>query len=494
MKTSILRKSLVSLSAVALAGVLLSAGVSAYSANGEISSSVVSQSEAAASSKISVSKLTIKLSKSSYTYDGKKKKPTVTVKYGSKTLKKNTDYTVSYSKNKSAGVATVSIKGKGKYSGTVKKTFIINPKKVSVTNVSYDRKAAPTITWQESKTADGYQLYMTEKGGAEKLMSTITKGSQTSFTYSVSLKPNTEYSFRIRPFAKSGSKYYYGSYSALVSKIAPNTNIPDYITIQGKQYSTKLTTLDLKDMKLYDGDIAQLKYMVNLTRLDISQNNITDISALESLFDIEQLDISSNKISSISAVSKMTKLKKLNASNNSISSVVALKGLKNITELNINENSASDLSTVWSLTSLKILAANTNGISDISGIKALTKLINLDLSNNIISDISSVKPLTLIYNLNLSGNKITSIDALSGFKALQTLDLSENNISNISPLSGAAVLKEAKLNDNNIEDISPLYKLQKIEKLYIRGDYNFISDSQVETLKRYRDNLVTVYY
>lgn len=74
--------------------------------------------------KISAAKIT--LSKYSYTYDGKEKKPSVTVKMGDKKLKQGTDYTVSYSNNKSVGTATVTIKGKGKYEGSVTQTFTIS--------------------------------------------------------------------------------------------------------------------------------------------------------------------------------------------------------------------------------------------------------------------------------------------------------------------------------------------------------------------------------
>ncbi|MBQ6843372.1 MAG: leucine-rich repeat protein, partial [Agathobacter sp.] len=71
----------------------------------------------------------VTLSKSSYTYDGKTKKPSVTIKLGDKTLVKDTDYTVTYKNNKNIGKATVTIKGKGNYTGTLTKTFTINAKK-----------------------------------------------------------------------------------------------------------------------------------------------------------------------------------------------------------------------------------------------------------------------------------------------------------------------------------------------------------------------------
>ena len=59
------------------------------------------------------------------TYTGSKIKQDITVTYGKKTLKLNTDYKVSYSKNTNVGTATATITGVGKYEGTMNKTFKI---------------------------------------------------------------------------------------------------------------------------------------------------------------------------------------------------------------------------------------------------------------------------------------------------------------------------------------------------------------------------------
>ena len=80
-----------------------------------------SRAEAAAVTNCTISGLTTK------TYTGKAQTQSITVKYGSKTLKNGTDYMVSYQNNVNAGTAYVVIKGKGSYSGTVKRSFKINP-------------------------------------------------------------------------------------------------------------------------------------------------------------------------------------------------------------------------------------------------------------------------------------------------------------------------------------------------------------------------------
>ena len=61
--------------------------------------------------------LKVTLSETTYTYSGSAKKPSVKVTDGSYILVNGTDYTVSYSQNTNAGVATVQITGKGSYTG-----------------------------------------------------------------------------------------------------------------------------------------------------------------------------------------------------------------------------------------------------------------------------------------------------------------------------------------------------------------------------------------
>lgn len=83
----------------------------------------------------------VTVSKSSVIYNGKSQEIGVTVKQGSKTLKKNTDYTVTYKNNKNIGTATITVTGKGKYKGiTAKATFKITlpeKQKVTVSKITY---------------------------------------------------------------------------------------------------------------------------------------------------------------------------------------------------------------------------------------------------------------------------------------------------------------------------------------------------------------------
>lgn len=95
-------------------------------------------------------------------YNGKKKTPGVSVKYQGKSLVKNKDYTVAYSSNTKIGTAKATIKGKGKYTGTVTRTFAITVKKNAVytvgnykyriTNAKTNGKGSVTLTGIKSSS------------------------------------------------------------------------------------------------------------------------------------------------------------------------------------------------------------------------------------------------------------------------------------------------------------------------------------------------------
>jgi uncharacterized protein YjdB len=112
--------------------------------------------------RIDVADLTITLSKTKYTYDGKAKKPAVTVKNGSETLTAGTDYTVSYGKNINPPSGTVTVAGMGSYKGSVTKTFTIDGgpirsislSETDITLIYGNEKALPEVTYKPDFTTD----------------------------------------------------------------------------------------------------------------------------------------------------------------------------------------------------------------------------------------------------------------------------------------------------------------------------------------------------
>ena len=93
------------------------------------------------------------------TYTGSAITPAVTVKDGSKTLVNGTDYTVAYSNNTNAGTATVTITGKGNYTGTKTTTFNIVAAVVPPANVKATAgEGKITLTWNAVTDATKYKV------------------------------------------------------------------------------------------------------------------------------------------------------------------------------------------------------------------------------------------------------------------------------------------------------------------------------------------------
>ncbi len=163
--------------------------------------------------KKSISKFKVSLSTKVYTYNKKAKKPSVTLKNGSKKLKKGKDFKVSYSSNVKVGKGTVKITGIGNYNGTIKKTITINPKGTSLSKLTKKRKSFK-VKWKKQTTqTTGYQIqYSTSKKFKSAKTKTIKKTKTTSATIS-KLKAKKVYYVRIRTYKKVGSKKYYSGWS-----------------------------------------------------------------------------------------------------------------------------------------------------------------------------------------------------------------------------------------------------------------------------------------
>ncbi len=162
----------------------------------------------------------IRLSATSYTYNGKNRTPSVTVKDSKgRTLKKNTDYTVKCSKStKAIGKYTVTVTFKGKYSGSKKLTFEIVPAKVNLSKLTAGKKQLIT-SWKTVSGASGYELqYSTSAKFTSKTTKKITvKSSKTKKSTIKKLTKGKKYFVRIRAYKTVNKKPVYGAWSSVKS-------------------------------------------------------------------------------------------------------------------------------------------------------------------------------------------------------------------------------------------------------------------------------------
>lgn len=190
----------------------------------------------------------------------------------------------------------------------------------------------------------------------------------------------------------------------------------------------KLTELSLWYCQINDNDMQYIEKLTNLTKLDLSYNEISDVSKITNLTKLSSLILTGNKIVDINPLNKLDK----------------------ISYLSINENNISDISVVAGMKEINIFLCAKNQISDISSVANLTKLTTLDCTGNRISDISSLKSLRYLKDVSLSENAIVDFSPLM---ALPNLDMNDTYVTKIGKQN-----IEIDIKDGDIIKLPPIVK------------------------------------
>ena len=135
----------------------------------------------------------------SYAYTGKAVKVSPKLTYNGMTLKEGTDYKLSYTNNRKAGKATVTITGKGNYSGSVSKKFTIKKASLAKASVkvaaqSYTGKTiAPKLTVKMNKKTlkQGTDFTISVKNSKKKSVS--LRKLKAAGTYKLTVKGKGAY-------------------------------------------------------------------------------------------------------------------------------------------------------------------------------------------------------------------------------------------------------------------------------------------------------------
>lgn len=152
-------------------------------------------------------------------YTGKSLTPTVKVTVDGKTLTKGTDYTVTYKNNKNPGKATITIKGKGNYTGTKIVTFKIVPKKATVSSVTSTKKATLTVKVKKDSTATGYQIMIAKNSKFTSGKKSYVSSQNTTVTKTFTkLTKGKKYYVKVRAYKTIDGKRVYGTWSAVKTK------------------------------------------------------------------------------------------------------------------------------------------------------------------------------------------------------------------------------------------------------------------------------------
>ena len=199
----------------------------------------------------SISKATVS-AVANQTYTGKALTPKPTVKIGNTTLKEGTDYTLSYKNNTNVGTATITITGKGNYTGTTSTTFkIVEKPKTDISKATVSAVANQTYT-----------------GKALTPKPTVKLGSTTlkeSTNYTLSYKSNTKVGTATIAIAGKGN--FTGTKSVTFKVVAANLTKASVSSVANQTYTGKALTpkptVKLGSTTLKEGTDYTLSYKNN---------------------------------------------------------------------------------------------------------------------------------------------------------------------------------------------------------------------------------------
>lgn len=289
---------------------------------------------------------------------------------------------------------------------------------------------------------------------------------------------------------------------AIFSGEAPES--PAYINLGGICFTSDITELDLSGRELTD--ISVLSNCRSLRRLNLSNNSISDLYAIMNNPDLKYLNISDNLVTDLRPIMSLTHLQSVIADNNRISSTAALGGMSSLVELSLSDNPVGDFSAIAKLSSLQRLSLNNTGLRDeelqyIENLPYMSFLAiedNPELSGEAVDMLQIklhclVNHSPLVYSAEIAGQKVkgntreldlssmdlSDISELGKLSFLESLDLSDNAISNIyifQYTDSRETLKYLDLSGNEIEDITPLASLPNLESLDL-------SDNKLNSVK-----------
>lgn len=122
------------------------------------------------------------------TYDGVKKEPTVTATLDSSTtMTKGTDFSVSYSNNKNAGTATITVKGMGNYTGTRTLHFNIKKRNINNATITILSQEIPYNNGDNVVLVNGSDYTVTDAIGGGEATLVEGKAGDANYDYSVEI-------------------------------------------------------------------------------------------------------------------------------------------------------------------------------------------------------------------------------------------------------------------------------------------------------------------
>jgi Leucine-rich repeat (LRR) protein len=246
----------------------------------------------------------------------------------------------------------------------------------------------------------------------------------------------------------------------------------------------RLKSLDLRELKITDAGLHEIRELRNLSELDFRHNQITAASMtdLRGLTDLTKLDLTGDAITDV-GLAQLRDLKHLTTLGLAYTKITdaGLKQLRNMTRLStldlsgneITDAGLSELRNLKELTELDLRHTHVagNGLKELRNLKQLTKL-NLPTERITDTGLKEVGELKNLTEMDLAYTQVTDagLKELVGLARLSTLNLSDTKVTSagLTELKRLTNLREIDIEPTaaNLRGLAALPSLREVDPYY----------------------------
>ncbi len=217
-------------------------------------------------------------------------------------------------------------------------------------------------------------------------------------------------------------------------------------------------------------DLSGLEHCINLSRLSLVNQNVTNLEPLRNLTQLEYIDLRNNGngenvIKDISPLENLVNLRHLNLNQSKIENSAYLSGMHKMEHLELMGTKISNIDFAANMPLLYYADLSLNNIQDIQPLENCKSLVYLYLS---------ASPRSFWQTDSKKG--IEDISALRNMRHLRELSLSNHDIQDIYPLSYLRKLEVLELQNNQINDFEAVFTLPKLERFWANNNPRSLSN------------------
>ncbi|GAA5931005.1 hypothetical protein JCM1841_005454 [Sporobolomyces salmonicolor] len=229
----------------------------------------------------------------------------------------------------------------------------------------------------------------------------------------------------------------------------------------------------LDEVNLNNNEISYLTGIPpTLRTLLIASNRITSLTSFHHLLNLERLDLSNNQLDSVHQLGCLRHLRDLKADGNRIESLEGLAELDGLVRLSLKGNSLKGevnlARTKW--IRLETLYLAHNKISSLRGLERLSSLTSLNLDHNALPSLSPSATLPRLRVLRICNNPITALDVAFATK-LRTLYVDSARLGAVTGTEQLRKLENLSVRDQSGGALTlAMYHNRDVKRLYLSGN------------------------